>query len=54
MKKIGRKHGMNKIIKDVLKAMRKHVHVHTTNNYRKMHGLSMRRKDVGKINYDKL
>ena len=52
--KNGRKHEMNKFIKSVLKEMRKHIHVHTTNNYRKMHGLPMRRKDVGSVDYDKL
>ena len=44
MKKIKRQHGMNKFIKDFFKIMRKNVGRRTTNNYKKMHGLPMRRK----------
>lgn len=44
MKKICRKHGMNKFIKDFFKIMRERLPVHMTNNYRKMHRKPMRRK----------
>lgn len=44
MKKIKTNHGINKFVKDALKIMRKNVGIQTTNNYRKMHGLPMRRK----------
>lgn len=47
MKKIKRKHGINKFIKDFFKIMRKQLPVHTTNNYRKMHAKPMRRKRFG-------
>lgn len=44
MKKIKTRHGMNKRVKDALKLMNQYVVRRTTNNYRKMHGLPMRRK----------
>ena len=46
MKKVKISHGMNKLIKDFFKIMRKNVGRQTTNNYRKMHGLPMRRKSI--------
>ena len=45
MKKTKRTHGVNKFVKDALKVMRKSISRKTTNNYRKMHGKPMRRKE---------
>ena len=44
MRKIKRSHGTCRLIDDFIKNLNKRVGRRTTNNYRKMHGLPMRRK----------
>ena len=44
MRKIKQSHGSNRFADDFIKMLQKNVGRRTTNNYRKMHGLPMRRK----------
>lgn len=44
MKKVKRNHGVNSFVRDALKIMSKYIDKCSTNNWRKMHGMPMRRK----------
>ena len=44
MKKKKRSHGMNRFVKETIKALKQCIVIKSTNNYRKMHGKPMRRK----------
>lgn len=43
MKRVKQVHGINRIVDTIMKEMNKRVSLSTTNNWLKMHGISMRR-----------